>query len=89
MLFNMVFSTVLSILDASIGTGALLSGIFVLAAIIPAFAVGARRLHDTGKSGWLQLLVLIPLIGYIILLIFYVQDSASGENKYGPNPKEN
>ena len=49
-------------------------------------AVGCRRLHGTGKSGWLQLLLLIPCIGAIILIVFWVQPSTPGDNAYGPVP---
>lgn len=49
-------------------------------------AVGCRRLHDTGKSGWLQLLALIPCVGVIILIIFWVQPGTAGDNQYGPPP---
>ncbi len=54
--------------------------------IIPSLAAGARRLHDTGRSGWLQLLMLIPCIGSIILIIWWCEDS-QGDNEYGPSPK--
>lgn len=59
--------------------GWIVSIILVLATI----AVGCRRLHDTGKSGWLQLLYLIPCIGPIILIIFWVQAGTPGDNQYG------
>jgi len=59
-----------------------------LGVLIPSLAVGVRRLHDTDKSGWLLLLGLIPLVGSIVLLVFYVSDSTPGENRYGPNPKQ-
>lgn len=49
-------------------------------------AVGCRRLHDTGKSGWLQLLALIPCIGIIILIVFWIQPGTPGDNQYGPAP---
>jgi uncharacterized membrane protein YhaH (DUF805 family) len=58
-----------------------------LAILLPSLAVAVRRLHDTGKSGWLILLGLIPLVGGIILLVFTVSDSTPGDNQYGPNPK--
>ena len=58
-----------------------------IALIIPTLAVGARRLHDTGRSGWWQLLQLLPIVGTIILIVFWVQDSNAGENQYGANPK--
>ena len=61
--------------------------IISIALIIPNLAVGARRLHDTGKSGWWQLLQLLPIVGIIILIVFWVQDSHAGENQYGANPK--
>jgi len=61
--------------------------IYILAIILPSLAVTVRRLHDTGKSGWMILLCLIPIIGVIIVLVFVVLDSDHGPNKYGPNPK--
>ena len=90
-LFYLIFAIVLSIIDSILGTGGggagLLSGLFVLAMLIPSIAVTFRRLHDTDRSGWWVLIALVPLIGAIILLIFMIQDSQSGENQYGPNPK--
>ncbi len=65
----------------------LLYGIYSLAVIIPALAVGCRRLHDTGRPGTLLLLGLIPLVGAIILLVWFVQEGESGPNQYGPDPK--
>jgi uncharacterized membrane protein YhaH (DUF805 family) len=62
--------------------------LYILAIFIPALAVSVRRLHDIGKSGWMYLIIIIPLIGSIWLLVLAVTDSNSGENKYGPNPKE-
>jgi len=61
--------------------------IYNLAVFIPGLAVSVRRLHDIGKSGWMILIALIPLIGAIWLLVLMVTDSIPGENKYGPNPK--
>ena len=65
-----------------------LPGLWSLAILLPGLAVAIRRLHDIGKSGWFVLLALIPIVGSIILIVFYVKDSEPGENKYGPNPKE-
>ena len=67
------------------GTGPI-QGILQLALLLPSLAVGARRLHDTGRSGWWLLIGLIPLVGWIILLVFFVQDSKPS-NQHGPNPK--
>jgi len=54
---------------------------------LPSWAVAVRRLHDTGHSGWMMLVGLIPLIGGIWLLVLLFTDSQAGDNKYGPNPK--
>ena len=51
------------------------SGLFSLAVLVPSLAAGARRLHDTNRSGWLQLLWIVPLIGWIIVIVFLVQES--------------
>jgi len=61
--------------------------LYSLAVLIPGIAVSIRRLHDTNRSGWMILLALIPLIGAIILLVFFVQDSDPATNQYGSNPK--
>lgn len=58
-----------------------------LAVLIPSIAVCIRRLHDIGKSGLYLLLSFIPLVGGIILLIWFCRDSEVGANKWGPNPK--
>jgi len=64
----------------------ILSTILSLAVLLPSLAVGARRLHDIGKSGW-WLLINLTGIGAIVLLIWAVTDSQAGSNQYGPNPK--
>jgi len=93
MLFYLLIYTALSLVDHVIGaveeqTGTgLFSGLYALAMLVPSLAVGARRLHDTGRSGWWQLLSLIPILGVLILIFFFVQDSQPGDNQYGPNPK--
>ena len=68
------------------GAGVLVS-LYALVLLLPSLAVGARRLHDTGRSGWWLLIGLVPLIGSIVLIIFFVLDSQPGDNPYGPNPK--
>jgi uncharacterized membrane protein YhaH (DUF805 family) len=60
-----------------------LNGIAGLALLLPALSVGARRLHDIGKSAWFLLLALIPVLGFLILLYWCVQPS-EGPNAYGP-----
>lgn len=88
----------LTLIGASSGDGAV-SGIFtilsvifwilwiivIVALYIPFLAVGSRRLHDRGQSGWLQLLLLVPC-GSIVLIVFWVMEGTPGDNAYGPKP---
>lgn len=87
-LFTFVVNAVLSFIPPQIGdSGSLWSNLFALAVLIPSLAVGARRLHDTDRSGWWQLLALIPIVGWIILIVWFAQDSHPGGNRFGANPK--
>ena len=87
-----VVNGVLSGLGRAVGSGgfatalSVISGIIALACIVPTISVTTRRLHDTGKSGWWQLLYL-TCIGGIVILIFCALDSDPGDNQYGPSPK--
>jgi uncharacterized membrane protein YhaH (DUF805 family) len=85
-LFNLIIYIILSIIDYAINS-AILSTIYSLGVLIPSIAVAVRRLHDTNRTGWWLLIGLIPIIGWIVLIIFMVLDSQKGENQYGPNPK--
>ena len=58
-----------------------------LALFIPGLSVGVRRLHDIGRSGWYCLISLIPVVGWILIIVWMVQDSQQGTNQYGPSPK--
>lgn len=80
-----IVSVVAGIIDAIIGLQ-FFQYVVPLATLVPGLAVGARRLHDTGRSGWLQLIGIIPIIGWIILIVWFVTDSHP-DNEYGPNPK--
>lgn len=64
-----------------------LYGLAVLAFLIPGLAVTVRRLHDTDRSGWMILLGAIPLVGAIVLLVFYCSEGTHGPNRFGPDPK--
>jgi len=92
LLCNVIAGMVLGVVDGLTGmlddaTGiGLLSGLYMLAVLIPSLAVSVRRLHDTGRSGWWMLLGIIPLLG-LVVLFFAAQDSQPGDNHYGPNPK--
>ena len=86
-LFNFLAFFALGIVDVLLGTSCALCGLYNLAAIIPGLAVIVRRLHDTDHSGWWYWIGLIPLIGFIVLLVFLCSDSKPGENRFGANPK--
>jgi uncharacterized membrane protein YhaH (DUF805 family) len=70
-----LFTVVVSMVLAQFSD--LANGVFCVVTLVPSFSVGARRLHDTGRSGWWQLLWLVPLIGWIVLLVFFVQEGTS------------
>jgi uncharacterized membrane protein YhaH (DUF805 family) len=75
--------------ESSLASAAMILPIaYTLAVLIPSIAVGVRRLHDTNRSGWWLLISLVPVIGAIVLIVFFVQDSDPGTNQYGANPKE-
>ena len=98
-LFYFIISLILTLIDINIINpnldlspeaamqGSVLTSIFALALLLPQIAVGIRRLHDTGRSGWWYLLILIPILGWLVLIYFYTIDSQAGTNAYGPNPK--
>jgi len=92
-LFYLIIYVLLAFVDGIAGTYnemssvGLLTGIFALGMLIPSLAVSVRRLHDTDRTGWWLLVALIPLIGAIVLIVFSVQDSGAGTNRFGPNPK--
>ena len=67
----------------------MLAYIFSLAILVPGLAVAWRRLHDIGKGGGWYFIVLIPIVGWILLIVWLCKDSQPSENEFGPNPKEN
>ena len=78
----LLVNIVLSIIDGIIGIR-ILSGLFSLAILLPMLGITARRLHDVGKSGWVQLLALIPIIGGIIVLVLCIPVGQPEANVYG------
>jgi len=101
-LLNALFSSLFITLDSFLGTSysipTAFEGVFIkygylqiaygLLVLIPTLAVTVRRIHDIGKSGWMIFVFLIPIVGWIWMIILCVQDSQPGPNQYGPNPKE-
>lgn len=92
-LFNGLIGFVALALDAGFRTIDLDSGVGLFqtlnaaAAIVPNAAAATRRLHDTNRPGWLQLLVFLPLVGAILLIVWLAADGDPHENRYGQDPK--
>lgn len=85
LLANFIIGILLGIIDCAIQSN-ILSSLYSLAILLPCIAVAVRRLHDTDRSGWFYLLNLIPLVGTIILLVFFVQRGTAGPNRFGADP---
>jgi len=79
-LFCFVVSMALGVIGDSISLA------FSLVTLLPSLAAGTRRLHDLNKSGWLQLLWLIPILGWIPLIYFLAQEGNTDTNQYGETP---
>ncbi len=95
-LVSMLVVIVLGIIESILGISSVseygsnsgpIVALYNLAVLIPSIAVGVRRLHDTDKSGWWMLLILIPIIGWLLLLYYLVLDSQAESNQFGENPK--
>lgn len=93
-LFNFIFVAIIEIIEIMIMlstnsyNGSFLLVLYYLLTIIPSFAVGIRRLHDVGESGWMALVGFIPIVGVIWLIVLFCMDSQPGSNQWGDNPKE-
>ena len=83
-LFCVLVSTALGIIFPD---QELVSSLFSLITFMPNLAVSWRRMHDIGKAGAWSFIVLIPIVGVILFLIWTCRNSESGSNEYGENPK--
>lgn len=89
-IFNVVANVLMTAMASMSNTLGLIFAIIVLVVslglIIPSIAVGARRLHDMGRSGWWLLISFVPLIGFLLLLYWFVQRGTVGSNEFGTDP---
>ncbi len=85
-LINFIISILAALIETQLHLN-FISGIYSLLVLIPSIAVAARRLHDTNRSAWWLLIGLIPIIGIIVLIVYFALDSQPGDNEYGSNPK--
>ena len=88
-LWSIIFGIVSSTIDLSIGAGdsGPVNSLVSLATLLPSLAVAVRRLHDIGRTGWWVLLMFIPIIGWIVLLLFYCTKTQDHPNQWGPIPR--
>ena len=86
-LASLIINIGFNVLAQVSGIFSLLGFLFSLAVLLPSIGVAIRRLHDTDKTGLFLLLVLIPVIGWIILIVFYIQEGTAGPNQYGAGPE--
>jgi uncharacterized membrane protein YhaH (DUF805 family) len=84
-LFIIIADIVAGIIDYAIGIQ-VVTGLFGLATLLPNLAVAIRRLHDLDRTGWWIFIGLIPLVGWIILIIWYCTRGTFGPNRFGPDP---
>jgi uncharacterized membrane protein YhaH (DUF805 family) len=84
-LFVFLVGIAANIIDLAIGAP-VFSAIVGLGLLLPNLSVSIRRLHDIDRTGWWVLIWLIPLIGWIVLLVFYLQQGDAGENRFGAPP---
>ena len=85
-LINFFITIGIGLISGLLGFGEFLGTLYGLAIFIPSLAVSVRRLHDSGRTGWWILLFLIPVLGTIILIIFFCFEGEKGSNQYGPDP---
>lgn len=87
-LFNLIIGFILGFIGSMISQQAyyVLSAIVNLGLLLPGLGLVVRRLHDINKSGWWILINLIPLVGWIIMLVWLCKDSDPTDNQYGPVP---
>jgi len=92
-LFYMIIAIVVHVIDVMLGwvtpefEMGVLGGLYLLCMFIPGLAVSVRRLHDIGKSGWNFLFILIPLVGAVVLLIWFCKEGERRGNAWGLDPK--
>lgn len=86
-LFTVLVQLVCGVIDAALPTDVpVFQSIATLIFLLPGLAVSFRRLHDLDKSGWWFLIVLIPVIGVILLLVWFCKSGTAGANRFGDNP---
>ncbi|MFJ3926015.1 DUF805 domain-containing protein [Streptomyces sp. NPDC090022] len=86
-LFSGIIEIALLVLGRLTGVGLIPMAVYLAVVFLPGLGVTLRRLHDTDRSGWWALIGLIPVIGWIVILVFMADEGRTEPNKWGPNPK--
>jgi uncharacterized membrane protein YhaH (DUF805 family) len=87
-LANALVSIVLTLIESLVlGDASWLTTLYFIVTLIPNIAVGVRRLHDIDRTGWWYLIILVPIVGVIVLIVFAATAGNSGDNRFGPDPK--
>lgn len=93
MLFTLLAGIATNLLDVVLGTdyesvnGGLINTVGSLVLLLPSLTVAVRRLQDIGRSGWWILIGIIPIIGWILVVVWFATDTSPGANEYGPDPR--
>ncbi len=86
-LVYIIIAVVLRIIQSVAHLGVMLTSLLELALLLPNLGIAVRRLHDTNRSGWWILIALVPIVGIILLIVWYCAAGTTGANEYGPDPK--
>lgn len=91
-LFTLLVGVAVAVAELALGigdeTGGPVSTLVAIALLVPNLTVCVRRLHDSSRSGWWLLVALVPLVGLVVLLVFFLAPSTPGENRHGPDPTQ-
>ena len=86
-IINLLFLALAKVLDGVLDSGVALQSLYMIATLCPSLALSVRRLHDADRSGWVVLVVLVPILGPLILLALMTSSGTEGENRFGPQPE--
>jgi len=86
-LFNAIVAAIIFFVGLALGARYLVD-LYWLAVLLPSLGVAIRRLHDTDRTGWWILMIFIPLVGSIVLIVFYILEGTHGPNRFGADPRD-
>ena len=87
--WSVVLGFAASIVDSLLGLSEVgaVNGLVSLVLFLPSIAISVRRLHDIGRTGWWYLIILVPLVGWIVLIVFFCTATKEEVNQWGPPPR--